>query len=61
MENINVLREVNNRIDDKEHDICLYVPDTGEVIYINDNLKKLISLYYKDQLQAAQKKESEGA
>jgi len=48
-----VLREVKNRIDDKEHDICLYVHDTKEVIHINDNLRKLISFYYEDQIQTA--------
>lgn len=52
MEDINVLREIKNRIDDKDQDICLYIPSTGEVIHINDTLKKLISLYYEDQVQA---------
>lgn len=54
MKNKAVLCEVINRLDSKEHTICLFVANTGERIPIDDTLKKIIRLYYEDQLVSAQ-------
>lgn len=50
--NRETLYEIINRLDNSQHEITLCDLNTDEIIYMDDNLKKIIRMYYQDKLES---------
>jgi hypothetical protein len=59
IESKEVIKQIIKRLNDNQHSICLYDSSTGEMIYIDDKLKKQIKAYYQDKMFAVQIKAGE--